>query len=602
MVFIGVRRNLDVVMTAMCLLWPVILIGCESDDRPASDSSPAASSILAEEPPNPNSEGMQAPVVERIAQARAEVLADPNSASAWGRLGAVFEVHSLMGEAVTCYRRAEAIEGEDFRWPYFIGCSLMSSDPAESLSAFERAAELNPNHAPLLIRLGESLLMHDRIDEAEQRFSQGSQLDRNSAHAYLGLARVSQLKGDERQCLDHLWKARSLDDGIAEVHQLMAQVFAQTGDSESAKEATALASAIRTESAISDPVRDVLIEEGVSAAWWASRGRRQMEQGDAAGALASHLQAVEMEPDLAMHHFNVGSALHALRRGDEAAASFERAIALRTDYAEARYNLGMVRIGQRRFEDAVAEFEEAIRINPYFSDARENLAAVLISAGRIEEAVKHMEMVTEEKPQAANSHYNLAMGYKMAGRTDDAIRGLARAVELTPNHTPALSELGILLSLRGRAAEAVQPFRTLVEVEPTRAEHHNNLGIALSAAGRYGEAIVAFREGLAKQEDHVGMMQKLAWLLCTCPDERLRDPEEALRFAEKAGELSGNRNPRMLETLAAAQALAGQFEKALATVDLAIELAGDGSDVNRFVSRLENQRERYASGKALTEP
>ncbi len=43
----------------------------------------------------------------------------------------------------------------------------------------------------------------------------------------------------------------------------------------------------------------------------------------------------------------------------------------------------------------------------------------------------------------------------------------------------------------------------------------------------------------------------LAWLLATCPDNSIRNGEQALLYAHQACELSNWRNPDIIDTLAA---------------------------------------------------
>ena len=66
-----------------------------------------------------------------------------------------------------------------------------------------------------------------------------------------------------------------------------------------------------------------------------------------------------------------------------------------------------------------------------------------------------------------------------------------------------------------------------------------------------------------------------AWLRATCPDETYRDGAKAIEDATKACELTGWNDLYCLDTLAAAFAEAGQFDKAVECQEKAIELAPD---------------------------
>ena len=64
-----------------------------------------------------------------------------------------------------------------------------------------------------------------------------------------------------------------------------------------------------------------------------------------------------------------------------------------------------------------------------------------------------------------------------------------------------------------------------------------------------------------------------AWLLATCPDSAVRNPELAIQRAKTVIEAGGDKDAMNYDTLAAAQAAAGDFTAAMDSVRKAIELA-----------------------------
>ena len=62
-----------------------------------------------------------------------------------------------------------------------------------------------------------------------------------------------------------------------------------------------------------------------------------------------------------------------LGRSDEALASFDKAINLKPDYAEAHNNLGIALGSLGDLDRAMAQFEQALRLKPGFEDAARNL-------------------------------------------------------------------------------------------------------------------------------------------------------------------------------------------------------------------------------------
>jgi hypothetical protein len=69
------------------------------------------------------------------------------------------------------------------------------------------------------------------------------------------------------------------------------------------------------------------------------------------------------------------------------------------------------------------------------------------------------------------------------------------------------------------------------------------------------------------------MLDEVAWLLATYPDFNARDGAEAVRLAERACALTGRRIPALIATLAAAYAEAGDFPRAVAAAEEALNEA-----------------------------
>ena len=75
-------------------------------------------------------------------------------------------------------------------------------------------------------------------------------------------------------------------------------------------------------------------------------------------------------------------------------------------------------------------------------------------------------------------------------------------------------------------------------------------------------------------------MNSLAWILATSENPTLRDGSNAVAFADKAVGAINRKNPAVIDTLAAAYAEAGQFEKAITTEQEAIALLQTEAEKN----------------------
>jgi hypothetical protein len=89
------------------------------------------------------------------------------------------------------------------------------------------------------------------------------------------------------------------------------------------------------------------------------------------------------------------------------------------------------------------------------------------------------------------------------------------------------------------------------------------LAIQLDRAGKFAEALQENREAARLYPNNPVALNNLAWSLAANPRQELRNGREAVQFASRAVELTGQQRSVFIGTLAAAYAEDGQFAKAI---------------------------------------
>ena len=95
-------------------------------------------------------------------------------------------------------------------------------------------------------------------------------------------------------------------------------------------------------------------------------------------------------------------------------------------------------------------------------------------------------------------------------------------------------------------------------------------------------------------------MNNVAWILATHPDPAVRHAEEALQFAQRAVARTGRADPYLLDTLAAACASAGQYDRAVEAARKALDLLA-GSGQESVTEKIRSRLERYEQGQPYRE-
>jgi Tfp pilus assembly protein PilF len=143
----------------------------------------------------------------------------------------------------------------------------------------------------------------------------------------------------------------------------------------------------------------------------------------------------------------------------------------------------------------------------------------------------------------------------------------------TPPNSMAHYCLGLALADENNHFAAKEQFEKSLAIRSDVAEVHGIFGVTLLRLGKFDDALREYRTALKLAPDSAVTKNNLAWLLATCPKASLRNGAEAVELALQAVQATAEPNPGVLDSLAAAYAEAGQFDRAVQTARDAETLA-----------------------------
>jgi protein O-GlcNAc transferase len=235
---------------------------------------------------------------------------------------------------------------------------------------------------------------------------------------------------------------------------------------------------------------------GFAFGWKLLGGILQMQGKD---ALHAFKKVIEFTPDDPEAHYNLGVALKATGRLDDAAASYRKAIAIKPDYAEAHSNLGNTLKDLGRLEDAIASYKKAVALNPDFF----------------------------------MTYFNMGNAQRRLENYEDAEASFRRTVEIKPDHVQAYCNLGTAQLYLGQYNAAEASYRRVLEIKPDFAVAYSNLGNALGMLGQYSDAEVSYRRALEIKPDYDEAQSNLLFTL----NYTMQPAEYCLEEARKYGQL-----------------------------------------------------------------
>ena len=255
---------------------------------------------------------------------------------------------------------------------------------------------------------------------------------------------------------------------------------------------------------------------------------------------------------------------------------------------------------EHKYDQVREACEKMISIQPDIAKPYIYLACMANRLKDYPEAIKQLTKAVEIEPDDIVPHNIFADIYEKQGNHAQAINHHTISLKIQPEQTGVLNQLAALYTSLNKTDKAVESYSKSLQIEPKQPTVMSDLAMVLYGQNKVAEAMALWSESLQIDSKQVYAANSLAWLKATSKDDRFYDPPEALKFAKQACQLSEYKDPGMLDTLAAALAANGQFDKAVETAGEAIEIA-TSTGQNERLQGFQNHLNLYKTRQALRE-
>ena len=256
----------------------------------------------------------------------------------------------------------------------------------------------------------------------------------------------------------------------------------------------------------------------------------------------------------------------------EDAVGYEMQIAVNPAYSALHDDVAVLYLELGKPELAVTHFEASLKLHPGSATALYNLGTALEAAKRDNEATAAYEKAVLADPQYAAAHVNLGNMRLRQGNIDEALASYRTAVDLAPANAEAHANLGTALAATGRAREGIAHLQKALELRPSFVEARFTLAEAFVTAGEIRDAVGQFEQVLTLRPDWRVCLIRLSWTLSTHPSAPARNPDDAIKLAARAVDLTKASDASAFDALAAAFARAGRFDDAVAAASTALTI------------------------------
>jgi len=222
---------------------------------------------------------------------------------------------------------------------------------------------------------------------------------------------------------------------------------------------------------------------------------------------------------------------------------------------------------------AMEDFDAAIRLDPKRWKSYHHRGVCYALAGEFSKALDDFTETIELRPDYESAWFNRGEVHYELGQFAKAIADYDEAIRLQSQDAGYFASRGHAHFQLRDFQRALDDYQHAVELDPQNPQRLINRGEAYRSLGQWEPAANDFREAVNLDNQFGPAFQSAAWLMSTCPDPQYRHADLAVRAAQKAIELEGDQDYIYLDTLAAALASRGTFDKAQEVQRRAIQLA-----------------------------
>ena len=213
--------------------------------------------------------------------------------------------------------------------------------------------------------------------------------------------------------------------------------------------------------------------------------------------------------------------------------------------------------------------------------------------------MEHFKAGLETNPDSFQTHDLLARAYSKQGNSEKAIEHFNEALRIQPDNSILHFDMSQFLARQEQYELAIEHLNEVIKIAPDMADAYQRLGSIYRRLGKQELIVSNWNHFLKLEPESPEILNDLAWLFATSKDKNIRNPSQALKYAEKACKLTNYKHPITLDTLAVAYAATGNFQMATQVAQKALEEAATKNV--ELIDQIQKRIELYRAGKPFIE-
>ncbi|MEJ2652679.1 MAG: tetratricopeptide repeat protein [Gammaproteobacteria bacterium] len=366
-----------------------------------------------------------------------------------------------------------------------------SGNLEEAADLLHRAIAAKPDMAEASLNLANIHAELGRFDEAVAGYRRTIQIGPGFVEAYYNLGKLYQSHHHLDQAHGCYQQALVIKPEFGDARRRLAEILNLLA------QATALAQATTDQghcpSNAASPLQNVQdLCEGAAA--WEQRGQCNE-------AMACYKRAIEIKPDFAKAHGNLGNLLMNQGRYNDALICYQTVLAIDPGSYVAYNNMGNALRLQNRIPEAEDSYRRALELNGNYGEVLVNLGTIKMEQGRIDEALNYFHRALEINPRHVRAAVGEIRVYEIQGEFEKAYSRLLPFLQSDSENMDVALSFSALSCHIQRSGEAIEILERLLESKAPapgvyeRILLHFEAGRLLDNAGEYDRAFAHYRQG-----------------------------------------------------------------------------------------------------------
>ncbi len=447
--------------------------------------------------------------------------------------------------------------------------------PKDAISAYKRAADLQPGDVPTMNALGQALLADGQLDAALKNYKSLAQTDPDDPGALIHISEIQRREGKYEDALTTIRKARKKDPENLEAgynEGLLLDVLGHYDEAAS--------------------TYDKMVDQTSHA-----NGAYTSEEKNNRGIFLERL----------------GAVYHEQNKVDQAIATYQKMIDMGGDTATRGYQLEVDTYNDARlFEKAVDISRQAVSTNPNDRDLKLMLAGELVDEGKTEDGLNMAKALLDNSDKDRPVLFALGNMYTRLRRWKEADDALTKATTMATKKEDKIYLLflkGALADRQKHTEQAEAFFRQALDIDPNNAMTLNYMGYMFADKGlRLPEALKLVRKAVEQEPMNGAYLDSLGWVYFKMGEFEMA--EENLRQAVERDQTDPTVHDHLgdlYEKTGRIRLAAAQWELSLTEFQKTPTTDMEPGDVAKVQHKLEGAhvklaKQENASGSSVSKP